>query len=425
MNRRDFLKAALLSPLGIPLLGQQGWAFRSEEDNTTRQKLIVILLRGAVDGLNVVVPYGDNHYKQLRPTIGLSRAAGLIDLDGYWGLHPGLAQLSPLWQSRSMAFVHACGSPDKTRSHFDAQDYMESGVPGHKAVNTGWMNRLVGQLPSKHSPLQAISLGPVLPRICAGPSNVATIEKSDGGGKNAHGKRGRHGQGETANAPVSKVFSDMYSGLEDDIGKAFASGHAARSKVDSIMAKAATESMSREQMVANGGALTPTASPEFGKQLATLITKDPSVQVAFIDFGGWDTHVRQGAEEGQLSNHLKPLSNGLADLVRGLGSQYKDTTIVVMSEFGRTAKENGNGGTDHGHGNAMWILGGGIAGGKVYGKWKGLADNQLNEGRDLPTTIDFRAVLSSLIGNNLRLSSKQLAAVFPEYQNTVNPFVQG
>lgn len=434
MNRRDFLKAALLSPFVFPLLGQQGWAYRNANEDFGAQKLIVVLLRGGIDGLNVVAPYGDNRYKQIRPTIGMSRSSGLIDLDGYWGMHPSLAPLSPLWANHSLAFVHACGSPDKTRSHFDAQDYMESGVPGQKATSTGWMNRLVGQLPSKNSALQAISIGPVLPRIFAGPTSIATIAKSGNSGGKGGGKAGkrmgRYMQSQ-AGGTVPSVFTAMYGGRNDDMSKAFASGKSARSKVDAIMTEAASEpqeelaAMTKEQIIANRGALTPKSSPEFGKQLATLFTKDPTVQVAFIDFGGWDTHVREGAEQGQLANLLQPLAGGLADLVRGLGAVYNNTTIVVMSEFGRTARENGNGGTDHGHGNAMWLMGGGVPGGKVYGRFGGLADNQLNEARDLPTSTDFRAVISSVVSSRLGLSAKQMAVVFPGYQFTGNPFIQG
>jgi len=432
MNRRDFLKAALLSPLVFPLIGQQGWAYKSANEDFGAQKLIVVLLRGGIDGLNVVAPYGDNRYKQIRPTIGMSRAAGLLDLDGYWGMHPSLAPLSPLWANHSLAFVHACGSPDKTRSHFDAQDYMESGVPGQKATSTGWMNRLVGQLPSKNSALQAISLGPVLPRIFAGPSAIATIEKSGNKGAGKGAKRmGRRLQNQPTNGDVPSVFTAMYGGRNDDMSKAFASGRSARNKVNAIMSEAAAqppetmEAMTKEQIIANRGALTPKSTPEFGKQLATLFTKDPTVQVAFVDFGGWDTHVREGAEQGQLANLLQPLAGGLADLVRGLGPVYNNTTIVVMSEFGRTARENGNGGTDHGHGNAMWLMGGTVPGGKVYGRFGGLADNQLNEARDLPTSTDFRAVVSSIVSSRLGLSSKQMASVFPGYQFTGNPFIQG
>lgn len=432
MNRRDFLKAALLSPLVFPLIGQQGWAYKSANEDFGAQKLIVVLLRGGIDGLNVVAPYGDNRYKQIRPTIGMSRASGLLDLDGYWGMHPSLAPLSPLWANHSLAFVHACGSPDKTRSHFDAQDYMESGVPGQKATSTGWMNRLVGQLPSKNSALQAISLGPVLPRIFAGPSAIATIEKSGNKGAGKGAKRmGRRLQNQPTNGDVPSVFTAMYGGRNDDMSKAFASGRSARNKVNAIMSEAAAqppetmEAMTKEQIIANRGALTPKSTPEFGKQLATLFTKDPTVQVAFVDFGGWDTHVREGAEQGQLANLLQPLAGGLADLVRGLGLVYNNTTIVVMSEFGRTARENGNGGTDHGHGNAMWLMGGTVPGGKVYGRFGGLADNQLNEARDLPTSTDFRAVVSSIVSSRLGLSSKQMASVFPGYQFTGNPFIQG
>jgi len=241
---------------------------------------------------------------------------------------------------------------------------------------------------------------------------------------------GRHMQSQ-ANGNVPSVFTAMYGGRNDDMSKAFASGKSARSKVDAIMTEAAAEpqeemaAMTKEQIIANRGALTPKSSPEFGKQLATLFTKDPTVQVAFIDFGGWDTHVREGAEQGQLANLLQPLAGGLADLVRGLGAVYNNTTIVVMSEFGRTARENGNGGTDHGHGNAMWLMGGGVPGGKVYGRFGGLADNQLNEARDLPTSTDFRAVISSVVSSRLGLSAKQMAVVFPGYQFTGNPFIQG
>lgn len=425
MNRRDFLKAALLTPFAAPFMATHGWAYANGKEDPSGQKLIVILLRGGVDGLNVVTPYGDNRYKQIRPTIGMSRSTGLLDLDSYWGLHPALAPLMPLWNNHSMAFVHSCGSPDATRSHFDAQDYMESGVPGQKSVSTGWMNRLVAQLPSKHSPIQAISIGPVLPRICSGPATITSVSKGGGGGGKNRGRLRRNIAMDSA-GELPQVFSDMYTGRGDELSKAFASGAAARARISDIERAAAADEqpMDQEQIAANRGAVTPQSTPEFGKQLATLITRDPSVQVAFMDFGGWDTHVREGAEDGQLANHLKPLANGLADLVRGLGPAYKNTTIVVMSEFGRTAKENGNGGTDHGHGNVMWLMGGGVSGGKVFGRWGGLADHSLNEARDLPTSTDFRAVLSSIIGEHLGLSSKQLAAVFPSYQLRSNPFVQ-
>jgi len=388
MNRRQFLQMAAAASL-TAMLPSRGWAYSNTQSDANK-KLIVILLRGGMDGLNVIAPYGDNQYQVIRPNIALHKSNGLIDLDGYFGMHPALAPLHPLFKEKSLAFVHACGSPDPTRSHFDAQDYMESGMPGHKSASTGWVNRLITELPSKHSPVQAISIGPVLPRICSGPASVATVMKNS-----------KQSKGALDRPRVESAFSDMYGGLNNDVGGAFAEGLAAHKTVNNILAMPEQQAsdgsamtMDKEQIIANRGALTPNANPNFGKQLATLFRQDPTVQVAFVDFGGWDTHVRQGAEQGQLAGHLLPLASGLADLVRGLGPLYKDTSIVVMSEFGRTARENGNGGTDHGHGNVMWLLGGGVSGGKVYGRFGGLNQNSLYENRDVPANTDFRAVIS-------------------------------
>jgi uncharacterized protein (DUF1501 family) len=441
MNRRDFLKIACTSSL-VNFMGlhPNAWAFSNGKDETSSKKLIVILLRGGVDGLNVVAPYGDNRYKSLRPSIALSRSesnAALIDLDGYFGLHPAMAPLLPLWQNKTLAFVHDCGSPDPTRSHFDAQDYMESGVPGQKSVSTGWLNRLVSQLPSKHSPLQAISVGPVLPRICSGPTTIATISRAISKSRSVMDRPG-----------IAGAFQDLYSGVNDDIGRAFAEGVAAHTAINEVMdspeiasageqmsmpggrraqgadGNADNQEMSREQKVANAGAPTPRAYNKFGTQLANLFRKDPTVQVAFVDFGGWDTHIRQGAGVGQLANHLSPLAAGLAELTEGLGPLYKDTAILVMSEFGRTAKENGNGGTDHGHGNVMWIMGGDAPGGKVYGRWGGLAANALHEDRDLPASTDFRSVIAAILTNHMDVSKAGLNIIFPDFAYPGNPFVQ-
>jgi len=182
--------------------------------------------------------------------------------------------------------------------------------------------------------------------------------------------------------------------------------------------------MSMEQKIANKGAPTPRNFAQFGKQLSQLFRKSPSMQVAFMDLGGWDTHVNEGTGKGQLANHLAPLGQGLADLATGLGPSLKDTTIIVQSEFGRTAKENGNSGTDHGHGNVMFLLGGGLPGGKVYGRWGGLAPNALHEERDLPTTTDFRTVLSSVLNNHMAVGSKTIAKIFPDFQTKEDPFIQ-
>ena len=422
MNRREFLKLAAASSVCLfsPLGG--AWAFKNGAEDADGKKLIVILLRGGADGLSIVAPYGDAKYYAIRPRIALphpSTANGVIDLDGYFGLHPALAPLMPYWQNKSLAFVHACGSPDPSRSHFDAQDYMESGMPGVRSANTGWLNRLIGQLPKKNSPVQAISLGPVLPRIFSGPASVATVAKNVKSQKMAVDRPG-----------IGKAFNQLYSGLHDDIGTAYAEGISAHNEVNRVLDAAATappdknDPNMKEQIIANRGAPSPKNYNQFGKQVAALFTNDPAVQVAFLDFGGWDTHINQGTAQGQLANHLQPLAAGLADLITGLGPMYKNTTIAIMSEFGRTAKENGNGGTDHGHGNVMWLLGGDVQGGKVYGRWAGLDTNALHESRDLPTSTDFRSVVATVLSNHMHVSQNALSSVFPDFQLGQDPFVR-
>lgn len=414
MNRRDFLKASLCSAL-MSVNGLPGWSFHNGGGGGAgKKKLIVILLRGGVDGLNVIVPYGDADYYALRPTIAVARPGqefGAIDLDGYFGMNPALKPLLPLYQNKSLAFVHASGSPDPSRSHFDAQDFMESGLPGQKFASTGWMNRLVAELPSLNSPIQALSIGPVLPRIMAGPAAIATVDRV----------------GTPNNIPldrpeVSQSFMAMYEHRHDDLGKSFCQGVDAHNTLNAALS-APDPHEDMEQKAANRGAPQPKNFKGFGKQLANLFTKDSAVQVAFLDFGGWDTHVGEGNGKGQLANKLTPFSQGLADLVEGLGPMFKDTTIVAMSEFGRTAKENGNGGTDHGHGNVMWILGGDINGGKVYSRWPGLSPTGLHENRDLQTTTDFRSVLTFVLNEHIEVPQAALTRIFPGFSSKNNPFV--
>ena len=278
-------------------------------------------------------------------------------------------------------------------------------MPGQKLSTTGWLNRLVSQLPSERSHLQALSFGPVLPKIFSGPANVATVNKAVSSNKMALDR-----------PLVAQLFGEMYEGRKDELGKAFAEGIAAHRAVNRALEAPAASPQEMEQMIADRGAPQPKSFASFGKQLANLINKDGTVQVAFIDFGGWDTHINQGTGKGQLANHLTPLANGLVDLINGLGDLYQHTSIAIMSEFGRTARENGNGGTDHGHGNVMWLLGGGINGGKVYGRWSGLAEKDLHEARDLPTTTDFRNVLSYVLSNRMEVSDKALQAIFPNFK---------
>lgn len=417
MDRRSFLKLCTLSAASWASTGLTGWAYSTANGGTGTKRLIVILLRGGVDGLNVVIPYGDSNYFEMRPNIAVARPGsdlGALDLDGHFGLNPALEPLLPYWQSKSLAFVHASGSPDPSRSHFDAQDYMETGMPGQKRATTGWLNRFVSQLPSKHSHLQALSFGPVLPRIFAGPASIATVSKAVTPSKSALDR-----------PAIAHLFSEMYEGRNDELSKAFAEGVAAQHAINKALDAPAATSQDMEQIIANKGAPPPNNFKSFGKQLANLINKDGAVQVAFIDFGGWDTHINEGNGKGQLASRLAPLANGLDDLIKGLGDLYKDTTIAIMSEFGRTARENGNGGTDHGHGNVMWLLGGGVNGGKVYGRWSGLSERDLHEGRDLPTTTDFRNVLAYVLSNRMDASDTALQKVFPGFKfNTKDVFVQ-
>jgi uncharacterized protein (DUF1501 family) len=356
------------------------------------------MLRGAVDGLNVVAPVADENYLRLRPTIGLAppgTPGGALDLDGYFGLHPALASLQPLWQQKKLAFVHASGSPDATRSHFDAQDYMESATPGRKNTPDGWMNRLVAQLPGPSTPSRLLGIGPAMPRILAG--TAAAFNLPNGAAATRANILDR--------PAIGAAFDQMYANHQR-FGRAYLDGKAAHKEV---MEAAETPQM----QAADRGAPLPNGFPGDAAHLATLMRNDPKIQLAFVELGGWDTHTGQGAATGQLANRLAPLGQGLAVLAERLGPLFDDTTVVVMSEFGRTARENGNGGTDHGHGNVMWVLGGRVNGGKVYGEWQGVGDGALNEGRDLPVTTDFRTVLVQVAERHLRLSDRQLAAVFP------------
>lgn len=398
MKRRDFIQLAALSGSILFPVGRNAWAASVPDAGATQKKLIVIMLRGAVDGLSVVAPYGDADYYRLRPVIAVPRPGqenGAIDLDGYFGLNPSLSSLQPLWQQGKLAFVHASGSPDITRSHFDAQDYMESGTPGRKATQDGWMNRLLGQMPGQSTPTRAVSIGPVMPRILSGRIEASNIASGAAGSKPTLLDRPQ----------IGNAFSQMYQG-DDKYSKNFQQAQEAHKEV--------MGSMEDEMKAASGGAPLPNGFPDDAERLAHLMRKDPNVQFAFLALGGWDTHANQGTVKGQLANRLTPLGTGLATLAQQLGPTFDDTTIVVMSEFGRTVKQNGNNGTDHGHGNVMWVLGGKVNGGKVYADWQGLDAGHLYEGRDVPVTTDFRWVLAQVAERHLRLPDANLQQVFPE-----------
>ncbi len=399
MNRRDFLiNAGIFAASTLTSVGTHAYIARSTTSNDNQKRLIVIFLRGAVDGLNIVVPHGETAYYQARPKIAIPKPGdqeGVLDLDGHFGLHPALAPLIPLWKQGTLAFVHAAGSPDPTRSHFDAQYYMESGTPGVRNTTDGWMNRLLG-IVSGRTPIQAVTVGETTPRILAGRIPVANLAS----GRNADRPL------PLDRPQVAEAFDKLYNG-KDELSQTYHEGRMARQALKS--------DLDAEMKMANNGAPLPYGFAKDAQRLAKLMVQDSRIQLGFMDLGGWDTHVNQGGSKGQLARNLQQLGSGLASLVQGLGSAYRNTAIVVMSEFGRTVNENGNGGTDHGHGNVMWVLGGKVRGGKVYGEWPGLATDQLYQKRDLAITTDFRDVITSVLERHINLDKTKLNQIFPGY----------
>ncbi|MBE9042995.1 DUF1501 domain-containing protein [Pleurocapsales cyanobacterium LEGE 10410] len=401
MKRRKFLTAAGLATAGILVpVGMNSWVARGVKSATNRKRLVVIFLRGAVDGLNIVVPHQEAEYYEARPTIAVPyphKKDGAIDLDGFYGLHPKLADLVPLWDSKNLAFVQAVGSPVVERSHFQAQDYLESGTPGIKNTKNGWMNRLLAELP-QDMPTQALNVGVTTPYILKGEMAIASIKP----GKNSAAPI------PTDRPLVHQAFSNLYSGT-DTLSKAYQNGRKAREIV--------LTDLTQEMMSASRGAKSANAFVDDAAEVAKLMVGNAKTQLAFMQVGGWDTHINQNPVFDRL---LPSLAEGLVTLTQGLEPILADTVIVVMSEFGRTVRENGNKGTDHGYGNAMWLLGGAIRGGNVYGQWQGLSQSKLNENRDLPVTTDFREVLSLILQQHLSLDDESLSRVFPGYELASN-----
>ncbi|MBE9127573.1 DUF1501 domain-containing protein, partial [Coleofasciculus sp. LEGE 07081] len=323
MNRRNVLKyASLLAAAGLVPIGMQGWADRGLGQSNNRKRLIVIFLRGGIDGLNVVVPYQEAAYYDARPKIAIPKPGkkdGLLDLDGRFGLHPALADLMPLWKQGSLAFIHACGSPDSTRSHFDAQDYMESGTPGVKNTPDGWMNRLLATLP-KGMPTQAVNMASITPRIMMGSMPVANLPMGRNSDRSLSVDR----------PEINRAFDRLYSG-NDPISLAYQDGREARE-----ILLAALES---EMKAASKGAPDPSKLGKQTQKLARLLVGDAKTQLAFMDVGGRENNVSQGGSKGGFARKLKSLGEGLVTLVEELGSVYSDTAIAVLSEFGRTVKE--------------------------------------------------------------------------------------
>jgi uncharacterized protein (DUF1501 family) len=377
------------------------------------KKLVVIFQRGAADGLNIVIPYREKTYYDLRPSIGIPQNQ-VIDLDRFFGLHPAMQPVKPLWDAGHLAIVHACGSPDPTRSHFDAQDFMESGTPGFKATPDGWLNRALAaedeaiarpagaatrsNCPCGQHAFRAIALGSQLPRTLEGKIPAVAIDNVRNfnvGGPNP------------ANASLAASFESMY----EDSANAVLHGTAAETFEAVKMLKATDPA----KYAPAAGANYPNG--QFGqsmKQIAQLLKANLGVEAAFADIGGWDTHQNQGNVNGQMANRLKEFSESLAAFWTDMGDDAQNVTLVTMSEFGRTVHQNGTGGTDHGHANVMFVLGGSVHGRKVYGKWPGMDKQQLYQQRDLAITTDFRLVLGEAAFKTL--GSRNMETVFPGAQ---------
>jgi uncharacterized protein (DUF1501 family) len=363
--------------------------------NKRRKVLVTIFQRGAADGLNMVVPFAEKRYYDLRPSIGIQapRAGGganqAIDLDGHFALHQSLQPFKELWENKMLAIVDAVGSPDPSRSHFDAQDYMESGTPGSKG--DGWLNRALPPKQTDSSPLRAVSLGATLPRTLRGDQSAIAV--------------GNLEQFSTPSATAS-IVEKMYATTADaSVGTAGKDAFAAMRMLDSLH-DSPTPGGRGPGVFGQGGDLGRAL-----QQVARLIKSDAGVEAAFAEVGGWDHHQN---EPNQMANGLRQFSAALAAFCKDMGDRMEDIVIVTMSEFGRTARENGNNGTDHGHGSVMFVIGGQVKGGKVYGEWPGLEEEQLYEKRDLAVTTDFREVLSELVAG--QFGTTDLGRVFPGFK---------
>jgi uncharacterized protein (DUF1501 family) len=399
LTRRGFMKGGALALVGtstIPAFLSRSVLAEVTTAAANKKKLVVLFQRGAVDGLNVVVPYRERNYYAMRPSIGIEER-DVLDLNGFFGLHPSMTAFKPLYDQGHLAIVHAAGSPDTTRSHFDAQDYMESGTPGVKATPDGWLNRVLQaeMLIEKPSAFRAVALGAQIPRTLQGKVPAIAVSNLVDFSVGGRGPQ---------TSPISNAFQAMY----DESSDAVLHGTGQETFEAVKMLKSADPARYRPAV----GVVYP--NTPFGnsmKQIAQLMKANLGVEAAFSDMGGWDTHQNQGGVNGQLANRLKEFSETIAAFWTDMGDDAENVTLVTMSEFGRTARQNGTGGTDHGHANVMFVLGGRVKGGKVYGTWPGLANEQLNEGRDLTVTTDFRRVLGEAAYRTLGVRNLEL--VFP------------
>lgn len=430
-HRRKLLRLGALS--AFPL-GAGAWAQALSPGNSNSAleggRLVLVFLRGAYDGLSALVPYADRDYYALRPNIAIAAPDGsaqtALRLDNTFALHPALSPLLPLWQQGVLSFVPAAGLPAPNRSHFDAQYQMEIAQPGKSSSAPGWLNKVAGL---RTGPAAALGVGEANPAILGGPASVKLIPRGQAAERT----------GVLANEKTRQALMDLYAG-NDRISEAFRQGAGSRMqsaqelstekaaadvrrntmaaampmadrRLDRDGTPASVQAQSAQMQAASNGAPDPVGLQLDAQHLGTLMRNDRSLRLGFLSAGGWDTHANQGAVTGQLANNLGNLARGIGQLRRDF-SEPGDV-IVVLSEFGRTSAENGTRGTDHGFGNAMWLVGNRVNGGRWHGQWTGLSPGNLNEGRDLPAHHDYRAVLAQVLRSTFALGDAQLSTALP------------
>jgi uncharacterized protein (DUF1501 family) len=415
MERRVFVKSGALAlvTMGLSPSFLRRTAFGMELRNAPKGKVLICLFqRGAADALNIVVPHGERAYYAMRPSIAIPQptrntVGGAIDLDGFFGLHPALAPLKPLYDRKLLAPIQAVGSPSTTRSHFDAQDYMETGTPDNKGTADGWLNRYLAvkgtcdECNLAKTPFRAVAMTPQTPRILEGPSATVAMNSLDEFSVRATGS-----SAERLEALYRTGSADLVHGTG----------------VEMFDAVKMLRSANPQKYLPQNNADYPKS--QFGQrllQIAQLIKANVGLEIAIADVGGWDTHVNQGGSTGQLAQRLDDFSRSIAALVTDLGDRMDDVVILTMSEFGRMARENGNRGTDHGHAGALFVIGGHVKGGKVHGKWPGLEQEQLYEGRDLALTTDFRSVFAEVVSDHL--GARALDRIFPGFTASPRDFL--
>jgi len=410
ISRRGFVKSGGLALFGIGLGGVPSFIARAAESDKVfspykkKKTLVCIFQRGAMDGLMAVTPFTDEYLKTARPTLFISAAkdqksAPLIDLDGHFGLHPSMQSFEPFFREKRLAIVHGIGSPNNTRSHFDGQDFMESGTPFSKGTSSGWLNRAVGLLGHDATPFRAVSLTSSMPRSFYGDNpSVAISNLQDF----AISMKGNPMGANFAAKSFEELYDQTTSALLKETGK---------ESFDAVKMLQKTDI--KNYRPSNNASYPNSPLGNSLKQIAQLIKMDVGLEVAFAESNGWDTHFNQGAENGVFARNVADLSNSIIAFWTDMGTYQDDVTLMTMTEFGRTLKQNGTGGTDHGRGSCNFILGNDVSGGKVHGNIQPLAVENLEDGRDLPVTTDFRSVFSEVADKHLKINNDKV--LFPEW----------